>query len=722
MKNTIDYFSGLIDKQKSYFRHDSLTVLKDIDSRVLAEIAGYYLIESLDLGVPVVATCIIIGREVSPDTTDTEDLLRIGYTLLHTLCKAKMIEITRGSSFKKSIDSKRSKLFAEYKKSINSSKKKGDRSPSMFDTVNSDEARQFILELSNEVQLTREISQKSLIHNEVPEEWNSFEHEEFGDLISNANRRVRRYFNRDTQKVRRVFRAVNKIQSTPLQINSDVLQRLIDKRKVIIRKMYEDAGEELTLSYLGKYRLLERIIALAKDNVGKEVYSAIFLDFRGRVYYGANYLNRSGCDWAKGLLCVLDGDVLGEKGWNNLIVGAVDFRDKDKQSKLPKAQKLDIADDDLDEFIRVGRGECDSFLDADEPAQYLAVCIDIAHAVDSGNEFEAKTVAFLSRDASQSGPQLMGLATQDYNTLLYTNLLDVVDAYDLYTELGREMRKQLSEMQLSGSYKGVRIPEDEDLFNQVLFLHRNKEALLNDAAIKFLELFEDDKVLRDWAKYPTMLIGYSAEEMCVAEDLWNKFQDKTPWLTPVGCKMISDIFYKAYEKVLPACWDVMRGFKKLGGIVHGLDDDLVMFGSYSGFPHIQDYWKYETIEVNMRYFNQKWPKTFCYRKRTDKRSYHDTVSGTPANTVHSWDKELIFMAANRADFDIAVNHDAYFATAANIDKLDALLRDNIYELGTQYDLLGDSLQRYDITPEELGITVNELQPEFRPQNNEFCFA
>ena len=715
---TMQIYADLISAQDRLMRLNSAPQLREIDPLQRAQTASYYLGLALNQGVSRNKTCCSIARILMPEIKDDKEQFLIGWNTLYPLCKENYLTMERDSKFQKTEAALRSKIFKAYYDSLNDKKKEqfGDWSPQMYVVPDTKRANLFIDELINSVSLADALSDKSQLWNEKPEDWTGLYHPLFGCLVSNPNRKMKRFFN--SKKCERVLRAVNKLQGTGLRINAEVLARLKAEKRNILKELKESLVNED--SYMSKYYELERIISLAEEHVDKLVYSPVFLDFRGRCYFGAAYLNRSSCDYAKGLLTASEGVELGDAGWDNLIIGAVDYRDQNGEAKLSKADKLVIAERDLDEFIAVGNGD-NSWLQADEPTQYLGVCIDIANAYAMGNDFDQfKSAVFLSRDASQSGSMLMGIATQDPKTMKYTNVLKSDVRYDLYTELGGIMLELLKQYNVEPSDKPFEEPVSDKVFDQVLALHRNKKHLLIDAKNRFLELFKDNVVLRKWAKYPTMLAGFNAQEWCIAEDLWNKLHEKYDWLTPVHCKLIADLFYKSYEIVVPACFSVMNGLSRFGTMVHKMDEDVLMFGSYSGFPFMQNYYKSTELKFIVK-FKGKQMKVVL-RTETKKRDYHSTKSSTPANTVHSWDKELLFMFVNRFEHVCSVNHDAFFAVAAHIDRLGEVLREATWELGTKYDLLGDSLSRYNLQPSDLDIVKRQLDSEFCPQCNEYCYS
>ena len=249
------------------------------------------------------------------------------------------------------------------------------------------------------------------------------------------------------------------------------------------------------------------------------------------------------------------------------------------------------------------------------------------------------------------------------------------------------------------------------------------------AKVDFVKYFaENPTMVRKWSKYPLMLFGYSAEEFCIANDLWDKFQHKTDWLTPVHTKFIADLYYEAAKTTIPAVYQFMEGLKELGRLVHARAQDVLVHSAYSNFPFMQNYFTQESkkVEVVGKRVADNGGKKDRIQIRvsveTDKRNYHKTRSGTPANAVHNIDSDLLKMVVNHFPHNMATNHDAFFATPARIGELDVVLRECTYKLGAEFDLLGNITKSYDLTPEDLGIKINPINPQFNPMNNEYCYS
>jgi hypothetical protein len=304
----------------------------------------------------------------------------------------------------------------------------------------------------------------------------------------------------------------------------------------------------------------------------------------------------------------------------------------------------------------------------------------------------------------------------------YTNVLKDTERHDLYEYMGSVMLDFLKNKKVEG---GEISQKPEELWKEGGWYKSNKANFEVQAKKDFLKLFDEDPgAIRKWAKYPLMLFGYSAQTLCIAEDLWEKMNVKYSWLTPIHCHFIADLFYKACEKAIPSVYKFMEGMKKFGSHAHKLDQDVLVESSYGGFPFMQDYYKFESKSKVCKY-NSKNKKErrheLMYKEKTDKRDIYAVRSGTPANLVHSIDSDLLKMVVNEFPHTIATNHDAFFATASRVSELDVVLRECTYKMAS-YDLVDNAIKRYGLKAEDLGIVINELNPDFDPLSNEFCYS
>lgn len=685
-----------------------------------ANIAATIIIKSVNQQISLANTASMIGRAIAPDLRMEDNLhrdawLKIGMITIQPLDEYGVIKLQRGSDYIKTDDTaRRASLYTEWIKGRSKKKKGGDRTPYTLRNLKTEHSNDFLFKMTVEILNYGVNTQNREVQFNKPLEWKGFTHSQFGKLVSNVNKRAVSLMR--GEKFQKTLDAVNKLQSTRFFINGEVLSRLQSTRRDIVKKMRESSDS--FDSFNSKKYNLDMALGLANKHQGAPLYSPVFLDSRGRTYYGASYLSRSGDDFQKGLLMV-EPETIGAQGYDNLLVAAIDFRDKGTEAKLSRAEKLAIADNDVDEFIAVAKGA--DYLHAGEPAQYLAVCFDIYNADKMGADYaNYKSGVLLSRDASQSGPMLMGIMTQDENTMKYTNVLKGEKRYDLYEKLGAQMLKELKAYEPAPAKEYV--PKHEDsLFGDQVYYTRNLAYYEHKGKADLLKLFsEQPKQIRKWSKYPLMLFGYSGEAQRIGEDLWIKMQHDFDWLTPPAAKMLAKIYYNSCKTTIPAVYQFMGGLKSLSTLTNRMDVDVTNISPYSGFPFMQDYYVMDSREVRPYYKGKK--MSLMLQIKSDIRDRHKTRSATAANFVHSIDADLLKMVVNEFPHTIATNHDAFFATPSKITKLDEVLRTCTKKIAYEYRALDEFLAQYGTTPEELGIVMNEIHPDFQPENNEFCYS
>jgi len=705
-------------------KHANRDLVRSLNADVRASLTAYRLNKAINFNIPTVATAIDLGKDIVKaiginEKFDTKSLIAIGWATIHPLIKRDLVLDKRQTD--KYINSdgsvNRMNMYKAYQSTFQKNKKKGNRECYMFEVGTSTEAVEFCAKMSFEAAIDP-INPRAGIYANPCIEWDSPYNSQLGPISSRMNKQAKYSFNYN--RVKPTYDAMNKLQNTAFYINSKVLDRVISDLDEIDNRLKEDSDSEV--SYTSKISELKMTIELAKVWRDAPIYSPVLLDFRGRTYYGSKYLTRSGSDWAKALLSV-EPETIGYDGWDNLLIAAIDFRDKGQEAKMSRAKKLELAETQIDDFIAVANGA--EFLYAGEAGQFYAVCCDIAGAYAMGLRFdEYKSGVLLSRDASQSGPMLMGITTQDEMAMKYTNVLEDTERYDLYEYVGASMLKILKESKF-GSTELTKKPEEQ--WKAKNWLRENKPAFEALAQKQFIRLFEENpKEIRKWAKYPLMLFGYSAKEFCIGDDLWVRMCMKYDWLTPVHTKLIADIFYKACREAIPSVYSFMMGMRKLGtfarknGTINDPEvKDLLITSAYSGFPFMQDYKVSVSKDKEVKSKGER--RQLSYREYTDVLDRHSIDSASAANVVHSIDADLLKMVVNRFKGTISTNHDAFFATAGRINELDVVLRECTYEL-SKLDIMGNIVSNYDVTIKDLGISVKDTNPKFMPQNNEFCYS
>ena len=675
MENQFNEYVQLIQKHKRFIRNENTKFLRDRDSKELATFATCGLQYGIVYGKVITNICGYIGKKVLPSSENPEQLFDIGYTLLHILCKAEKISMKRESALKTTKENERSKLFGKWYscKTKGQKNKKGDRSPKVLEVLDNE----WFDGLLYSVPII-EGSPDVIIMTEEPEDWKGFYHPVFGALIHNAPRHIRRKLT--PERCPKLFAALNKVQCQGFEVNDDILD-VFEHCKSASDALITFVGKKMPQkSKDGKVYEQRRTISEAKEFRGQTIWLPANIGFRSRFYYKPSYLQYGGTDLAKALLmCAKEYRVeLGQKGYDQALIGMVNHWGDDK---LSKEEKLEEADERMEEFIDYGKNwkTNKGWQKADKPWQFLSLCIEFAKCSEQDNPYEYEWGVFVGRDASTSGPMLMGLATMDEKTLELTNLIESKTRRDIYLTVGRRAR------QIILTNMSAAIPEVAFDRNNLKDLLKNEELLKDVAHHDLYEIMNDDVKLRKLIKRSVMIIGYSAEEWCIAETLWEDFYHEYSILTPVHCKVLADAVYEAYSIELPACIQIMEGFKKLSSLLHSIGEDVEFESEYTGFPFAQHYRRPIKVDRRVKYLGKQ--VEFSLIVGWEKRDYSGGKSGAAPNIVHNWDATLLTMLVNEFDGPLAVNHDAFYTLPTFVDDLDYQLRHCTYKLASDFDLL-----------------------------------
>ena len=759
---TINYYSELITAQKKLVRDDKISVIKDIPSARIAEVATYYLSKSIisaKSGLISTSTttsiCCSIGDALA-SYLEPASKFRLGYTSIYPLIKEGVIEST--NKYEKREKNDRSKMFKNYHL-IKSNSIKFQKDPSKIIRIKDQE---FIKDLISYAPDHSYVKPEAEMFRSAPQDWNGFYNSQLGKLINHCNKDVESMFNEFEHK--RLFETINKLQSTALEVNSKVLRVVINKEDVLYDHTFDDENQIYRLgnenvskkSLSGKLKDIDETINQAIKAEGAPFFPAVKPEFRGRLNYCLPYLNYGGGDLAKGLIRSAKGAKLGVNGWDSLLISAMNHLGYDKYSRDAKLEK---ADESLDDIIQIGSNpyKFDDWMSADKPVQYLAHCIEIADAVKSGDEYNFVSKVLTGVDQATSGPAHIGTATQDYNTLFYTNLISGKDRQDLYLAVGQSAKFIIDET--ISAFEGEYSDPNDSIFKQALWYARNEDDAVKVAMDAFRRVLEDDpKFLRSVSKRPVMIIGYSAEEWCVAEAIWDDYHAQHEWMNPAFCKKLADIICKAYGDVLPACKQFMQGMKKLAGMIHETGEHLFIKSRWDNFPLMHNYFAPKQLDVRVPDLNNKSGKSdYSIRYFSDKVSYTDSVSGIAPNLIHGLgDALLLRKTVHDFQHPIVINHDGFYCLAAHYDELLSQLRINQTLMATEFNIIDTIVDNYkhlqvseyevtknitktgknagksyttrkkigshQFTVDDLDIKINDIHPDFDPLNNEFCFS
>lgn len=263
-----------------------------------------------------------------------------------------------------------------------------------------------------------------------------------------------------------VFQAVNRVQNTKFCVNLPVLEALkhcwehdlqigeLPKREPVpIPERPEGADAETRRSWWKNACRIKfenecersKQIAVAKTIWTAEKFSnsVLFfpqeLDFRGRMYPTANFLNVQGPDFAKALLTFKRERPITDDGRSWLAIHGANCWGYDKESY---EDRIKVITDNHQLIMQMGRDplSCMEWAKADKPFNFLAFCVEW-HKVNT--EANPTTSLPVHLDGSNNGLQIFSLLLKDPVGGMATNCLPADKPRDIYSDVADILLKKL---------------------------------------------------------------------------------------------------------------------------------------------------------------------------------------------------------------------------------------------------------------------------------------
>ena len=523
-----------------------------------------------------------------------------------------------------------------------------------------------------------------------------------------------------------VYSAVNAVQSTPWKINTSILGVMKEALAAgeRLQSLFVEADEPLPLRPAGlpvdvdadklgpvdRERLTEWKARAAKTYEANarrasaraslaqklwvaerfapeaEFYFPHYLDFRGRIYPFASYLNPQGDDVARGLLQFTVGKPLGSSGayWlkvhiaNLFGVDKVSFEDRIKWVNEHSKMLIDCTTDPLAYTF---------WTTAESPWSALAAIFEYAGWLIQGDEFVSHLP--IAMDGSCSGLQHYSAMLRDPIGGAAVNLLPSDKPGDIYTAVANE-----AQAFVDGSLEGSAL------------------------------IWKGGKVVRKIAKQPTMTLCYSATQRGMQGQIESAIRklseekgepylgDADPYRASV---YMAEVIWNALGETVVAArqaMDFLKGAARLAAS-KGLP---IRWTAPSGFPVLQEYKQTSGKVIKVHYAGQRLELTVQHE--TDKLDKKKQAAGVAPNFVHSCDSAhlmaTVTLGTQNGLNDWAVIHDSFGVHAADIDTLHACIRESFIEQYTP-DVLTHFKDEIEKQLETYAPDLAEKMPAVPPQ-------
>jgi len=513
-----------------------------------------------------------------------------------------------------------------------------------------------------------------------------------------------------------VYEAVNALQRTPWQINSqilEVMQTLWDNGSELAglpprdglplpskpddiatneeaKKSYRVEAAKIhvkNLSILGHRIGLNMTLDVARRyEKFRKIFFPYQLDFRGRIY-AVPHLNPQGSDYQKALLRFANGKPLGSEGWKWLAIHGANVAGYDKVSL---EDRVNWVLENEDEILRIAkdpynsRGWASSVggVEIDKPWQFLAFCFEWAGYCEHGDSFVSKLP--VAMDGSCSGIQHFSAMLRDEVGGAAVNLTPRDLPADVYQLVANRVIEQCERDLESGTEDELRHTDDG-----YPFVKEGTKSI----ARQWLEF----GITRKVCKRSVMTLAYGSKEFGFKEQVMEdilfpaRHSGKPFPFTGDGFQAaayMAKAIWVAVNKVLVKAGEAMRWLQHAASLAAS-EELPVRWTTPVGFPVMQAYPDVEARKVKTAINGRL--VYLLMNKEKDKLDRRSQSQGIAPNYVHSCDAAHMMLTVVRAKQqgidNFAMIHDSFGTTAGDVEDLYHVVRESFVEMYSEIDVL-----------------------------------
>ncbi|KAL5200714.1 hypothetical protein ABZP36_021917 [Zizania latifolia] len=379
------------------------------------------------------------------------------------------------------------------------------------------------------------------------------------------------------------------------------------------------------------------------------------IDFRGRAYPMHPHLSHLGSDLCRGVLEYAEGRSLGKSGLRWLKIHLANKYGGGIE-KLSHEGKLAFVENQLPDIFDSAANPTDGncwWMNAEDPFQCLAACMDLSDALTSSSPYCAVSHLPIHQDGSCNGLQHYAALGRDYMGAVAVNLVPGEKPADIYSEIAAR----------------VLIVVREDSM---------KDPATNPTASLARVLV--DQVDRKLVKQTVMTSVYGVTYIGARQQITKRLQEKG---LITDDKLLYDVSCYATRVTLDALGQMFQSARGimawLGDCAKmiALDNQPVKWTSPVGLPVVQPYKKYKNYMIRTSL------QCLALRREGDTIAIRRQKAAFPPNLVHSLDSSHMMMTAiacKEADLHFAGVHDSFWVHACDVDKMNQILREQFVEL------------------------------------------
>ncbi len=449
----------------------------------------------------------------------------------------------------------------------------------------------------------------------------------------------------------------------PQRLPKEMWETLSTKDQAAARQEFQDESARY-VSQNSKAITFRRQMLHAQELKGQPFWQPHSFDFRGRLYPSNQMLTNQGDDTSKALIRFYNGTPLGENGLSALMIHAANCYGKDK---LSLSERIDFIDDLVPDILyfdddKVALRLC---AEADEPASFYAVAIEIMRALRSKNPAGFISHIPVAVDGTCNGLQILSLLGKDLVGAEKTNCTSAPTRKDLYIEVARSVQSIiasiLSDDTSSGDLKAVASTWYSAMANENKARKVVKRAVMTTAYGVTREGIREQLV---------------ADRHC--DGLVIPSTSEFEGLTPIQARhklagYMRDWIIEARVAVVVEAVKIMDYFREVATVL-AKEQRSLTWKTPDGCLVEQKYVVLKDTPV--RTFDN-WMRRL--RRPTDKIQSSKMAGAAAPNIVHSLDATMCRMVANRLAAEgvneMAFVHDSYAVHACHLDTLNQLIRE-----------------------------------------------
>ncbi|KAG7986384.1 hypothetical protein I3843_03G076300 [Carya illinoinensis] len=379
------------------------------------------------------------------------------------------------------------------------------------------------------------------------------------------------------------------------------------------------------------------------------------LDFRGRAYPMHPYLNHLGSDLCRGVLEFATGRPLGKSGLRwlkihlaNLYAGGVD--------KLSHEDRIAFTENHLDDIFDSADRPLEGrrwWLNAEDPFQFLAVCMNITDALRSSSPETFVSHIPVHQDGSCNGLQHYAALGRDKLGAGAVNLVAGEKPADVYSGIA----VRVLEIMRKDAQK------DPTVFPDAL----HARILIN-------------QVNRKLVKQTVMTSVYGVTYIGARDQIKRRLKERgaiadEAELFGASCYAAKTTL-TALGEMFEAARSIMSWLGECAKIIAS-ENQTVQWTTPLGLPVVQPY-------RNLgRHLIKTSLQILSLQRETEKVMVRRQRTAFPPNFIHSLDGSHMMMTAiacKKAGLNFAGVHDSYWTHACDVDEMSRMLREKFVEL------------------------------------------